>query len=74
MKLNADQIQIVAKTLYRTKNADELAKEFGCKKTYVAYIGSQLRKLGVKIPLTRKGLDYKIIVSNLRRTNPELFK
>ena len=74
MKLNADQIQIVAKTLYRTKNADELAKELNVKRTKIQQIGVQLRKLGVKIPFIRKGVDYKIIVANLKRTNPELFK
>ncbi len=63
----------IAKTLNKTKSRAAIAEEHKISTIAVATMSSRLRKMGVNIPLQRSKIDLDLFVSNLKKTNPEVF-
>ncbi len=67
-----DMLQKIATELNQTKTVEVLADECGVTKNNINYHAKMLRENGVLVPLARKGVNYKVFISNLMITRPDL--
>ena len=73
--LTNDHIKQIAREYARKKGATELGKELGVSKQRINQIVHKLRKNGVCIPRMKiLESNFRTIVAELRKENPELFK
>ena len=73
MQLTPEQIKKVAREYERTMSASQLADEFGKTISQIRNVACRLRKWGVDVPRAQSSSKYRVIVQELKKSDPKLF-
>lgn len=73
MKVKQEVAMYIAEHLNRDKSAVDVATEFGVSVSLVNYLAMRLKEKGLVLPSSPKGVNFDVIMANLKKTKPELF-